>query len=131
MLRFMNETPYLVEIKSREELIKLGYKNNYDLFDFLNLLAGKTVTIVEKSEDGKILISKEFPEYAIYDIAIEKKIEIKPLKYELDFKELSLLELSDIFNVTPQRISQICQTALKKISKIAASKKEDLLSFVC
>lgn len=131
MLRFMNETPYLVEIKSREELIKLGYKNNYDLFDFLNLLAGKTVTIVEKSEDGKILISKEFPEYAIYDIAIEKKIEIKPLKYELDFKELSLVELSDIFNVTPQRISQICKTALKKISKIAAPKKEDLLSFVC
>lgn len=125
-----NENLYLVEIKSREELIKLGYENNYDLFDFLNLLAGKTVTIVEKSEDGKILICKEFPDYAIYDIAVEKKIEITPLKYELNFKELSLAELSNIFNVTPQRISQICKTAMKKISKIAADKKEDLLSLV-
>lgn len=125
-----NENLYLVEIKSREELIKLGYENNYDLFDFLNLLAGKTVTIVEKSEDGKILICKEFPDYAIYDIVVEKKIEITPLKYELNFKELSLAELSNIFNVTPQRISQICKTAMKKISKIAADKKEDLLSLV-
>lgn len=130
MLKPISETSYSVKIKSREELINLGYENNYDLFDFLNLLSGKTVTIIEKSLDGRILICKEFPDYAIYDIAIETKVEVKPLKYELDLKELSLAELSNFFNVSPQRISQICKSAMKKISIIAADKREDLLSLV-
>lgn len=127
MQKLSLENIYKVEIKSREELVKIGFENNYDLFDFINLLPSKIVTIVEKSKDGKILICKEFPDYAIYDVAVKNRIEITPIKYNLDLKELTLTELSNIFKLTPQRISAICKTALKKISKIAEPNKDELV----
>lgn len=127
MTKLNPENVYKVEIKSREELVNLGFESSYDLFDFINLLPGKIVTIIEKSKDGKILICKEYPDFAIYDIAVKTRIEVTPLKYELDLKELTLTELSKIFDITPQRISAICKTALKKIAKIAEPNKEELV----
>lgn len=63
-----------VAIFDKETLIKAGYPDNNDKDDFLNLIAGKTITIQDCYEDGQIYTCKEYPGFAIYKVFIEKLI---------------------------------------------------------
>lgn len=75
-----------VLILKREVLIAAGYENNEDPSDFLNLLAGKEITIDEVFEEDQIYTCVEYPGIAIYKVFIQKPI---PEASEFTFKEIS------------------------------------------
>ena len=60
-----------VKMLDRAVLIAAGYENNSDPNDFLNLIAGKEITIKEAIDD-LIYTSIEYPDIAIYKVFVEK-----------------------------------------------------------
>lgn len=89
-------------------LIAAGYPDNNDAEDFLNLLAGKTVTIKESFEDGEIYTCEEYPEIAIYRVFINK--------LEL-FDEFSFDEITEMmgFKTTQSNTRKMVATACKHL----------------
>lgn len=111
-MNFYKITPFKVFLKTKEELLKLGYEDNNDKTDFLNLMTGHVVTIELESEDGKMFISKEYPSHIIYDYLIKGVV-----KKNLSNEDVTLKEISQIYNVTAQAINGICTRSLKKLKK--------------
>lgn len=64
-----------VQLLSKKTLVAAGYEDNNDKNDFLNLLAGKIVTIDQSFENGQIYTCKEYPGIAIYKVFIECTVE--------------------------------------------------------
>lgn len=123
--------PTRIQIKKREDLLKLGYEDNKDPNDFLNLLAGKELTINGISENGKIFISEEYPNYAIYDISVSNylncKNEITKISYDYDY---TYAEIGKKLNITTQAVNQQITRTMKKLLTLLKNDKENLLSLV-
>lgn len=115
---FYKVKPFKVFLKTKDELLKLGYENNHDKTDFLNFLAGHVVTINSESEDGTVYTCKEFPEYAIYDYFI-RGVVFK--NYNDDTIPLAAIAVN--YNITVQAVSAIIKNSLKKIRKTIDNKK--------
>lgn len=120
-MNFYKVEPFKVFLKSKEALLKLGYEDNDDQDDFLNLMSGHVVTINYESEDGKVFISKEFPNNAIYDYLIGGIITKGAANEEMTLTEIGLK-----YNVTAQAISSICRRALKKMKAQIVSSNSEL-----
>lgn len=123
--------PTRIQIKKREELLKLGYEDNKDPNDFLNLLAGKELTINGISENGKIFISEEYPNYAIYDISVSNYLycenEITKISHDYDY---TCAEIGKKLNITTQAVNQQITRTMKKLLTLLKNDKENLLSLV-
>jgi hypothetical protein len=120
-MRFSRITPFKVFLKTKEDLLKLGYEDNNDKEDFINLMAGHVVTIEFESENNNVYICKEFPEYAIYDYFI-KGIAFNATSDD----EYTLTEIASKYDVTAQAISGTLNRALKKMKNIILENNLDL-----
>ncbi len=122
-----------IQIKSKQKLLEMGYENNIDKDDFLNLLAGEIVTLdLDQTiavEDGTIFISKEYPQYAIYDYLIKRVIEPSTRGVEEQY-EYSIAEIGKSIGMSSQRVSKVIKTSISKLSSIidtlSASTREEL-----
>lgn len=68
-----------VQMKTKQELLKMGYEYNDSPQDFLNLMSGQTLTLDldrtrKASCGGTIYFSIEYPEYMIYDYLLKRII---------------------------------------------------------
>ena len=106
--------PFKVFLKTKEELIKMGYEDNNDKDDFINVMAGRIVTITAESENGKIFTCDEFPNYAIYEYLIK---EIYTYTRNVD-GECSYAEIAKKFNVSTQSVYAAYKKAISKIKNI-------------
>ena len=111
---FYQVKPFTVEIKKRSDLIKLGCVDSYDKKDFINVMAGKIVVIKVESENGKILVSKDYPDYAIYDIFINKYI---PSATSGVNEEFTFSEIGMALKTSTQNAKRILDASLSKICK--------------
>lgn len=98
-----------VQLYSKFELLKMGYLNNNEKDDFLNLMAGKVVTIdINNSfSDFDIYVCYEYQNYAIYKCFIKKVID----KDEL----LSFPVIAKVLNLKIHEVSFILKNILFKI----------------
>lgn len=126
-MSFYKVNEFKVFLKTKEELIKMGYESNNDKEDFLNALAGRLVTINTESEDGKIFICKEFPEYAIYDYFV-KSVKQNKRRNNTEDDLCSFEEIGKAFNITTQRAWAVCNKTIEKIKILAETKKEYFLN---
>ena len=122
-MNFYKVKPFKVFLKTKEELLKLGYEDNKDKKDFLNLIAGRVVTINLESDDGTVYVCKEYPEYAIYDYFIKGVV----FKNSTD-DTLPLAAIAVNYNISVQAVSTIIKKSLKKIRKIIDNKNLDISS---
>ncbi len=122
-MNFYKVKPFKVFLKTKEELLKLGYEDNKDKKDFLNLIAGRVVTINLESDDSTVYVCKEYPEYAIYDYFIKGVV----FKNSTD-DTLPLAAIAVNYNISVQAVSTIIKKSLKKIRKIIDSKNLDISS---
>lgn len=114
-----------VQLRTKNDLLAMGYPSNRDPDDFLNLMAGKIVTIdyeynMESGE--KIYISKEFPEHAIYDYLIKRFVNKNLVRSAINDFNCSFKEIGTLMGVSFQRIQQIHDNLFKengKLEKIA------------
>lgn len=121
--------PFRVILKSKTELISMGYEPNDDPYDFINLIAGKSVIINKELGNGKVFICKEFPDYAIYDIFIRAYVSLGTSQIGNSY-DYSLLEIAKHLKVTPQRINKIVNGAMKKLQKIVTPDKAMLFDAI-
>ncbi len=124
-----------IQLKTKQELLQMGYINNNDPKDFLNLLSGQIVTInrIATTKNGMILTSREYPKYAIYDYLIKRvnvssKLSSNTKIRKKDSFEYSLVELANHFNVSSQRIDQILTSILGNIPKGIPGKLRRIIS---
>lgn len=122
-MNFYKVKPFKVFLKTKEELLKLGYEDNKDKKDFLNLIAGRVVTINLESDDSTVYVCKEYPEYAIYDYFIKGVV----FKNSTD-DTLPLAAIAVNYNISVQAVSTIIKKSLKKIRKIIDNKNLDISS---
>lgn len=122
-MNFYKVKPFKVFLKTKEELLKLGYENNQDKKDFLNLIAGHVVTINLESEDCTVYVCKEYPEYAIYDYFIKGVV----FKNSTD-DTLPLAAIAVNYNISVQAVSVILKKSLEKIRKIIDNKNLEISS---
>lgn len=113
-----------VQLKTKSDLLSMGYENNSDPNDFLNLLAGKQVTLdldkTYRAECGGIIYqSIEYQDYAIYDYLVKRVIQKKNIANIEE--EFTLKEIGANFGITMQRADQILKAAFKKINKYIKS----------
>lgn len=109
-----------IQIKTKAELLEMGYENNNDLNDFLHVLAGRFVTLdltkTIATKDGKIFICIEYPDYAIYDYMIKRVLDIKESQkiedYEYTYKEIAA-ELGVTFQAVEKKIKSLLRKKLK------------------
>lgn len=100
-----------VKMLDRAVLIAAGYENNSDPNDFLNLIAGKEITIKEAIDD-LIYTSIEYPDVAIYKVFVEKIV----------YAELNLRETSLIYDVSLGTINKALNNGIEKFKKIVIEK---------
>jgi len=100
-----------VKMLDRAVLIAVGYENNSDPNDFLNLIAGKEITIKEAIDD-LIYTSIEYPDVAIYKVFVEKIV----------YAELNLRETSLIYDVSLGTINKALNNGIEKFKKIVIEK---------
>lgn len=100
-----------VKMLNRAVLIAVGYENNSDPNDFLNLIAGKEITIKEAIDD-LIYTSIEYPDVAIYKVFVEKIV----------YAELNLRETSLIYDVSLGTINKALNNGIEKFKKIVIEK---------
>jgi hypothetical protein len=112
-----------VLIKSKNELLNMGYENNQNSDDFLNVVAGKIVTLdLDKTRkaitcDGIIYFSTNFPTYMIYDYFI--KCVIKNNILTAEDSEFTLKEICKKLHFnSPQAVNVKLTNALAKIKRI-------------
>lgn len=122
-MNFYKVKPFKVFLKTKEELLKLGYEDNKDKKDFLNFIAGRVVTINLESDDSTVYVCKEYPEYAIYDYFIKGVV----FKNSTD-DTLPLAAIAVNYNISVQAVSTIIRKSLKKIRKIIDNKNLDISS---
>ncbi len=100
-----------VKILDRNVLVAAGYENNSDPEDFLNLVAGKEITIKEEINDF-IYTSLEYPDIAIYKVFVEKIV----------YAELDLRETGLIYGVSHETIRKAFTSGIEKFKKIVIEK---------
>jgi hypothetical protein len=100
-----------VKILDRNVLVAAGYENNSDPEDFLNLVAGKEITIKEEINDF-IYTSIEYPDIAIYKVFVEKIV----------YAELDLRETGLIYGVSHETIRKAFTSGIEKFKKIVIEK---------
>ena len=123
-----------VQLKTKQELLKMGYEYNDNPEDFLNLMSGQIVTLdldsTRKASCGGIIyFSIEYPEYIIYDYLI-KRVMINKKPIMKDDVEYTYTEIGITYGFTMQRSEQILKQALKKMKKIVSTYNETPLDFV-
>jgi hypothetical protein len=97
-----------VKLLDKATLIAAGWENNDDKDDFLNLLAGKEITLDEVFENGQIYTCKEHPGYAIYKVFIDKVVSVD----NLSFKDISIM----IGGKSAESFRRFTKQILKKLS---------------
>lgn len=100
-----------VKMLDRAVLIAVGYENNSDPNDFLNLIAGKEITIKEAIDD-LIYTSIEYPDVAIYKVFVEKIV----------YAELDLRETGLIYGVSHETIRKAFTSGIEKLKRIVIEK---------
>jgi hypothetical protein len=95
-----------VLILSKEILLEAGYPDNNDQGDFINLIAGKEITLDEVFEDGEIYTCIEYPGIAIYKVFIEKLVNYGD---ELTYAEISFMLQSGTKKVVRDLINRVCK----------------------
>jgi hypothetical protein len=120
-----------IQLKTRNELLRMGYEPNDDPKDFLNLLSGKIVTLslnkTIATKDGTIYVSTEYPKYAIYDYLIKRVITQKSI--QKDEYEYSLKEIGDYIGTSYQNVSKLLKKLFTKENKnslYAYAKKQNI-----
>ena len=105
-----------VKILDRRTLINAGYEDNNDKNDFLNLVAGETVTIDQVFEEEGIYTCMEYPEVAIYKVFIEHIIysSINP----------SNETIGNIFGISRETVRRTLASALKSLEKNISKNNE-------
>jgi hypothetical protein len=110
----MNNRNYLpgirVKILDKEILVAAGYEINSDPNDFLNLIAGKEITIKEKMNDY-IYTSLEYPDVAIYKVFIEKIV----------YAELSVSETALLYGLSSETIRKAFNSGSEKLIQLLSS----------
>lgn len=112
-----------IQLKTKSTLLEMGYPYNENPDDFFNLLSGKILSLdltkTITSDDGTIYLSKEYPEYAIYDYLIERVVHTP--NSSASGHEYTLGELSKMFGVSPQGIDNLLKRAFEKINKYSVN----------
>ena len=106
---------FKVFLRTRDELLKMGYEDNHDKDDFLNALSGHIVTINYESEDGDVFTCVEYPEYAIYDYLI-KGVQTHVVSSE----ESTFAEIGVGLNYSTQSAWNICKQSIKKLKELSS-----------
>lgn len=113
-----------VQLKTKTDLLLMGYENNCDPKDFLNYLAGNIVTLnlnktIFSKCGGKIFCCEEYPDYAIYDYLIKRVIYSNKVIVQDEF---TLQEIGNCFGISMQRVSQIVNSSILKLQSIVNQK---------
>lgn len=105
-----------VKILDRRTLINAGYEDNNDKNDFLNLVAGETVTIDQVFEEEGIYTCIEYPEVAIYKVFIENIIysSLNPTNETI----------GNIFGISRETVRRTLASALKSLEKNISKNNE-------
>ena len=95
-----------VSILSKEVLLKAGYPDNDDKEDFINLVAGKEVTLDEVFAEGEVYTCIEYPGIAIYKVFIDKLLNYDEL---MTYSDISLMLQFGSKKVIRDLINKICK----------------------
>jgi hypothetical protein len=105
-----------VRILSKEVLLQIGYEDNDDKNDFLNLLAGKEVTIQDSYENGQIYTCKEYPDIAIYKVFIASLV----IEDTLAFKSIGKM-----IGLTTEPTRRTFNIAVNKIRNLVGNNEDE------
>lgn len=118
------EKIFKVEILSRKDLLKQGFEDSKDKNEFINLMAGKTLTVKEVI-NSKLCVSEEFPEHVIYGIAIKRIITpgsinfSKPPSFSIIREAFKFKTEKNSFKLySAEYVRRYFKSGIKKIEKI-------------
>ena len=115
-MRFFTLFPgMIVKVLDRSILISSGYEENDDPEDFLNLIAGKNITIREIL-DNDIYTCEEYPDVAIYKVFIERIIT----------SDINIRQTALVYGISLSSVQRALITGLQKL-KIFAETDTTLL----
>jgi len=109
-----------VKLKTKEQILKLGYEDSTDPEYSINKLAGQIVTInlsqAVRIRDLVIYECEEYKGYAIYHSFISRIVE-KTNTTDRNKEEYTYQEIGDKLGISPQGVGQILQSAIYKLIK--------------
>ena len=118
-MRFFTLLPKMkVKLLDRDVLIASGYEDNDEPEDFLNLMAGKEVTIEEKIQYD-IYTCKEFPDVAIYKVFIESIVSA----------DLTVKEMGIVYGISVSTVNRAFTSDFKKLKSIM-NKEETIMEYI-
>lgn len=118
-MRFFTLLPKMkVKLLDRDILIASGYEDNDEPEDFLNLMAGKEVTIEEKIQYD-IYTCKEFPDIAIYKVFVESIVSA----------DLTVKEMGIVYGISVATVNRAFTSGFKKLKSIM-NKEDTIMEYI-